>query len=403
MTATVRAQGIERYSMAGENAATAGHTTGNQPYNLQIGPVTLRADAGSTVSYNDNINLANTGRQEDWIITPGVNIHGLWQATELNTLKFDLGIGYQEYLLHPNNSAPLILPDSQTQFNVFIGDFKITLHDAFSYQQNPVAVGQLSNVSQFSIFSNDAGIIVDWDLSGIIASLRYDHKTFLVLQQAYSYLDNQSDTVSPQVIFAFTKTIQAGFSASFGSTRYDQNVQNNSIQLSAGPFVQAQISENLAVVAQTGWQVTQYSHGGSNGDNSGISAPSVSVGINHRINDALQQSLTAGREFIPGITSNYTDRIYVNYTPSWRATSLFNIAPQLWWESLQDSNATAGGISTAPVDETSTRLGAGLAISFALTEHAKVNLSYNYVMKSSNQRSLDYYQNLVSLGLGYQF
>src|ERR1022692_3627264 len=59
MTATVRSQ-IE-----------------NQPYNLKIGPVTLRADAGSTVSYNDNINLANTGRQEDWIITPNLNVHGL--------------------------------------------------------------------------------------------------------------------------------------------------------------------------------------------------------------------------------------------------------------------------------------------------------------------------------------
>ena len=144
-----------------------------------------------------------------------------------------------------------------------------------------------------------------------------------------------------------------------------------------------------------GWEFSSYAQTGSNGDSSNINSPTVSAGITHRINDALRQSLTVGREFIPGITSNFTERTYANYTPSWHATSLFDVAPQLWWESLQDSSAT--------VHETSTRLGAGLNIGFALTQHATVTLGYNYVLKSSNVRSMDYYQDLVTLGLTYQF
>jgi hypothetical protein len=375
--------------------ATVRGQIANQPYNLQIGPVTLRADAGSTVSYNDNINLAETGRQHDWIITPDVNIHGLWQVTDLNVLTFDLGVGYEKYLLHPSDSSPLISPDSQARFKIFVGDFKITLHDAFTYQNNPTQVGQLSNVSQFQYFSNDAGITVDWDVGDMTVTLGYDHINFYVFQQTYSYLDYQTDTVSPQVTFSFSKTIQAGFNASLGSTRYDQTVQNNSTQLSGGPFVSAQISENLSINAQAGWEFTDYAKGGSNGDSSNIDSFYGNVGITHRINDALQQSLTFGRAYLPGITSNYTDQIYANYTPTWHATSLFDIAPQFSWQQLQDSEAT--------VRQNSTIFGAGLNIGFKLTEHSTVNSTYSYLMKNSNLNSTSYSQDLVSLGLKYQF
>ncbi len=396
MTGTGFAQGIERYSLAGESAyAASAANTSNQPYNLQIGPVTLRVDAGSTLSYNDNITLADTGRQSDWIVTPDLNLHAKWQATELNALTLDLGLSYQHFLSHSVYDGVQIAPNSQTQFNIFIGDVKINLHDIFSYQQNPLEVGQLSNVAQFDVFSNDAGVTADWDLSDIILSLSYDHGSLWAFQQTYSYLNNQSETVTPVVTVNLSKTIQAGVSGSVIDTRFDQRVQNDSVQLTAGPFVTAQISDNLSAQARVGWEYAKYDQGGSNGDQSNISAPSGSAGVTHRINDALQESLTAGREFLPGITSNYTDRVYVNYTPTWHATSLFDIAPEFWWESLQDSYAT--------VHENSTRFGADLAIGFEVTEKMTLNLSYNYVIKNSNEKSMDYYQNLLGLGLKYQF
>jgi len=367
----------------------------NQSYNLQIGPVSLRTDAGSTVSYNDNINLANNGKQDDFIITPDINIHGLWQATELNVLTFDLGVGYEEYVLHPNDSSPLISPDSQAQFKLFVGDFLFTFADAFSFQNNPTQVGQLSNVSKFEQLSNDASVTADWDVGDLTAELGYHHTNFDVLGQKYGYLDYQSDSISPQVTFTFTKTIQGGLTATVSSTRYDQDVENNSTEFTAGPFLSAQVSENLSVIARGGWVYSDYASGGSNGDSSNIDSFNGSAGITHRINDALTEAVSFGREYLPGLTSNYTDRIYANYTPSWHATSLFDLAPQFWWESLQDSGAT--------VRQTSTRFGAALNIGFTLTQHSTLSLDYAYVTKSSNQSVLNYSQNVLSLGLNYKF
>ncbi len=367
----------------------------NQPYNLQIGPVTLRADAGSTVSYNDNINLAQTGREDDWIVTPDFNVHGRWQATQLNILTFDLGVGYQQYILHPSNDSFQIAPDSQLKFQMWISDFEIIFHDGLSYENNPVGVGQVSNVTQFHRLTNSADITVDYDIGDMTLSLEYSHTNFYVFESAYSYLDYQSDAVSPQVSFKFSKTIEAGFGVSLDSTRYDQTVENNYTEITAGPFVSAQLSENLSVIAKGGGEIAQYGQGGSNGDTSSLESYYGSAGITHRINSALSEAVSFGREYIPGLTSNYTDRIYANYTPKWRATSLFNIAPQFWWEHLQDS----GGI----INETSTRFGAALNLGFTLTEHATVNFGYNYVNKNSNLKSLSYSQDVLTLGLNYQF
>jgi hypothetical protein len=392
-----RAQGIERESMAGENAAESSLNTNveNQPYNFQVGPVNLRVEAGAGISYNDNIQLADTGRESDLILQPSAAIHALWQATQENALTLDLGISYQHYFEHSTYDAFLISPDTLTQFNLFVGDFKINLHDAFSYQDNPVQVGQLSNVPQFSRFTNDAGIKVDWDLGDIVTSLAYDHTNFWVFTPAYEYLNYQSDSVSPQLTYNISKTIQAGLTSTLTDLRYDQNFQNNYTEVKGGPFVTAQLTNALSVNAQAGWDYADYDHGGLNGDSENVNSYYASLGITHRINDVLVESLTAGQEFLPGITSNYTKRIYAQYAPAWQATSAINLGAQFWWENLDDSNAT--------FRENSNRYGAGLSLNYAATDHVTLGLSYNYVLKISDLNYYNYSQNLVSLQCRYAF
>src|SRR5450631_41111 len=76
MTDKAKAQGIERVSLSGENLAEQLRQSGvNQTYNMRLGPVTLRVEADTSISYNDNINLAKTGRISDFVVTPSFEIH----------------------------------------------------------------------------------------------------------------------------------------------------------------------------------------------------------------------------------------------------------------------------------------------------------------------------------------
>jgi hypothetical protein len=392
----VQAQGIERESLAGEAAAGAVHGSDeDQPYNVQLGPVNLRASTAFSTSYNDNINVAHTGRQTDVILTPSADISGIWQATELNALTFNLGIGYEYYTMHSGTSSLVLSPDSATEFNVFVGDFRINLHDRFSYQQDPIQVGQLSNASQFSRFQNQAGITVDWDLGDMILTSGYDHSNLWVFQSNLDYLTYQTDSVTESATFKISKTIDAGIEVTASDSRYDKNVQNDSVTIEGGPFVTAQISENLAFNAHAGWQYSNFDTGGSNGDTEDIDSFYGNLGINHRINDVLRESLTGGQEYIPGITSNFTQRVYANYMLSWKATQFIDLSSNFWWENLEDSNAS--------VRQTANRYGAGLTLGYKITDHANISAGYTYVLKDADPSIFSYYQNQATLGFRYQF
>ena len=63
----------------------------------------------------------------------------MWPITQLNTLKLDLGVGYAFYLDHSeyNTNGLLLSPGSQLAFDIFVGDFRINIHDRFSLEQDP--------------------------------------------------------------------------------------------------------------------------------------------------------------------------------------------------------------------------------------------------------------------------
>jgi len=367
----------------------------NQSYNLRIGPVNLRVETDLTFSFNDNISLTKTGRVSDIIVTPMGIVHASWVVSDLNTLKLNVGIGYEAYLLNSQYNNLVLAPDSQASFNFFAGDVAINLQDTFSYQQDPTAVAQLSNQARLNRFLNDAGVTAQWDLNDIMVDLAYDHSNLWVMDSIYNYLTNQSDTFAPKLTIKVDESISTGVNASVSYTQYQQSFENNFFSESAGPFVNATLSNNLSLTGQFGGFFSQYQHGGGNGDNSSIASYYGSLGINNQLNTAWSQALTAGREFLPGLTSNYTDRIYANYSDSWQATKEIALNSSIFWENLTDSDST--------FRETSDRYGVNLGLNDTLSPHANLSFNYQFLLKDSDPSYLSYIQNVGTVEMVYNF
>jgi hypothetical protein len=391
------AQGIERQSLAGEGAADAlKQSEDSQAYNLQLGPVSIRADASVTTEFNDNINIAKNGRQADGIIQPSVGIAGAWQVTDLNTLTFDLGLSYESYLEHSEDDSFLVSPDSQLVFNLFVGDVKLKFYEQLSYQNDPVAVGQLSNTAQFNRFTNVAGVRADWDLGDMILSADFNHTNLWVFSQPYQYLSYEADTISPVLTFKISPTIDAGLMTSFSDVRYEQNVQPDQDSASGGPYVTASLTDNLSITAGAGYYYARYDSGALNGDSSTSNGTYyANLSINHRINDVLHETFSAGRETILGVNTDYTDRVFANYDMDWTATSFLSVGANLWWENLNDS--------AGPFGQSADRYGIGVALTYQLMDHLSTTFSYNFVLKDANPSFFSYYQDVVTLGLSYHF
>ena len=424
-----RAQDAVRPSLAGEAAAEARRQQIDKiPYNLQLGPMKFRLSATFGIEYNDNINLAEdasytfpsttgpititTEAQDSIILRPQVNINALWPLTQLNTFKLDIGIGYSFYLDNSdfNTNSILISPGSQLAFDIFVGDFRINIHDRFSVQQDPISEIALSNVADYGRFENTAGISVLWDLNQAVVTLGYDHYNFIALNDDFEYLDRAAEIFSGSVGFTPSATMTVGLEGYVVDTYYDQNVLNDSWSYSGGLFLETQLSTNLKVRIAGGWQVIDFDNTGIVNDAHDLDDYYANLLLSHRVNNVFTHNLAIGHEAQLGVNSNYVRLNYVRHTATWNILYHTLLSTELFYEDAEDSgglgvfNLLPGVPNINPfVAEHVHRYGGALTLGYQLTPHVTLGFRYQYTQKDSDQPLRDYRQNRVSIDGTYSF
>jgi len=394
----LRAQDAFRPSLAGEAAAEARRQSIESiPYNLLLGPVRFLFSTTVGVEYNDNINLAETDKQDDVIIRPQFNIDAIWPVTQLNTLKLDLGLGYSFYINHPNadTNGVIIAPGSQLSFDIFVQDFRINVHDRFSLQQDPVAEAQLSNVVDYGRFENTIGASVLWDLNKVVLTFGYDHYTYISTTSALDYLDRNAEELSFSAYFALTSTTGAGIETSAVFNYYDQDVLNDSVSFNIGPFVETQITNYLKLRASAGGQFISFDSGGTVDDSSDTNDYYANILLAHRINANITQTIAAGHESELGVDSNSVSLYYIRHTATWNIVRNTLLTTELFYEDGNDS----GGLFS----EDFQRYGGAISFGYQLTKHVTVGCRYQYTQKQSDQPLRDYKQNRFAVDATYSF
>ena len=395
---TIRAQEAVRPSLAGEASAEARRQSFEHiPYNLLLGPVRFLFSTTLGIEYNDNINLAETNKQDDIIIRPQFNVDAIWPVTQLNTLRLDLGMGYAFYLNHSNanTNGVIISPGSQLAFDIFIHDFRINIHDRFSLQQDPVAQLQLSNVVDYGRFENTFGVSVLWDLNKAVLTFGYDHYTYISTTSAFDYLDRNAEELSFSAYFALTSTTGAGLETSAVFNYYDQNFINDSVTYSVGPFLETQITNYLKLRVSAGVQFISFDSSGGVKDTSDTNDFYANILLSHRINPYITETLSAGHESQLGVNSNSVVLNYVRHTSTWNVVRNTLISTELFYEDGDDS----GGIFSEHIQ----RYGGAIGFGYQLTKHVTVGARYQYTQKQSDQPLRDYKQNRVSIDATYSF
>ncbi len=408
----LRAQDAIRPSLAGEAAAEARRQSIDDiPYNLLVGPIRFRLSATAGFDYNDNINVADINRQEDFIFRPQVNLHSIWPITQLNTLRLDLGVGYAFYLDHSeyNTNGILLSPNSQLSFDIFVGDFRINFHDRFSLEQDPIGEPGLSNVADYGRFQNTAGVSVLWDLNKAVVTFGYDHYNFIATNDDFAYLDRNADILLGSVSIAATSTTGVGAEGTVVWNRYDQAFLNDSDTYSFGGFIETQITGYLKLRLAGGYQMIDFDGtsfvvapfpGFGGGFVAFADSPSlddyyVNILLSHRVNAAFTHRLSAGHESQLGVNSNYIKLNFVRHTATWNIINRTLLATEFFYEDAEES----GGF----INENFHRYGGALSLGYQLTRNITLGARYQYTRKSSDVFLRDYIQNRVSLDGTYSF
>jgi hypothetical protein len=408
------AQELPRPSMAREDQKNPLPTD----YNIKAGPVLFNFTGSLDGEFNDNIGLTNSGTKSDFLITPEVGIEAQWPVTQTNTLSLSTSLGYTKYLIHPqyDQSHLLVAPDSNVSFDIYTGNFKINIHDDFSYQQDPVQEAALSNVVNFDRFQNVAGVGVLWDLNKVILTLNYDHIDFIStdLQTvggayindpgALSYSANQ---VSTSAEFLTSSTFIFGFEAAASQREYFQ-YQGDYDQLSAGPYIKVQITDHIKAQLSGGFDyISTPSNNvfapiaatGVIGPGSGGGSDSsyyVNLTIDHNLNKYFLERLALGHELELDLVGQESDVTYINYSASWKVNDHLNLSFDVGYQDVDEESGLIGASSF-------NLFNAGAQANFPITKSLSGALVYQFNDKMAEDSNQSFQQNQVDLLLTYHF
>lgn len=388
-------------------------------YNFAIGDIRFGLAVGVGVEWNDNITLSEDNRISDFIFRPVLNLESSWKMSELNTLRFSIGVSYAKYLEHSefDTNGVLVSPTSDVAFTFFLGTVKFTLRDRISYQEDAYDVPDLSNTPVYGRWENQAGIEMDWAINQSFSLvLGYDHYNLWTPEDEFALQDRAIDTVFVKPGFQINPAIKVGVNASASFINFDSSDRSDSTGILVGPYIEWQLSEYTNLYLEGGFQSLTFD-GPSNYNDTGIDQLGltsddadavreilednedsdnyyVKFEINNRPNDVFRHRLSFSRTTEIGFASNYYEIDHVEYNADWKAFQHVEIGPTLFYEHYTTSGA---------LDEEADRFGAALGIRYHFSNSITLGLDYRYIWKDSNLPGSDYYQNLAFLSLYYKF
>jgi hypothetical protein len=370
----------------------------DEHYNLAVGPLRFNVAAGVGIEFNDNINLSDHDRQSDIIFRPSLNIDTVWQLSDLNTLRFSMGLSYAKYFDHTqyDTRGVLFSPNSELAMTIMVGEVSITVRDRFSYQEDPYAIPTISNEAVFRRYENLAGIQADYDINAFShITVGYNHYNLWAVEDpAFDETSHSIDTVYVRPSVKIAPTVTLGLDASYSYIQYDQDVFNNGSSVLAGPYIDWAVTDSTRFYVEGGYQDFISDGGGTIGNVSDNNSYYIKTEIDNRLSDYFNQRLSFSKTIEAGYTSQYYELWHLEYAADWKITPDLVLDPVLFYEHYR-----ASGGETDNGD----RFGTDLGLRYTLTPSVTLGADYRFVLNNSDIPDSSYYQNLVLLSLFYNF
>lgn len=388
-------------------------------YNFAIGNFRFGMAVGVGIEWNDNIRLSQNNRESDFIFRPILNLEANWKMSDLNTLRFNVGVSYAKYFDHSDldTDGVLISPTSELAFSFYVSNVKFTLRDRLSYQEDSYDVPQFQGGPVYGRWENQAGIEMDAQLSQTFdISVGYDHYNLWTQGNDFELQDRVIDTVFVTPGYQLSPGVKIGVNASMSWFDFDASERADGTNLLVGPYIEWQITEYTNLYLEGGYQMMNFD-GGSDFANDAIDQLNLSsedadsvrqilrddedsgnfyikFEINNRPNDVFRHRLSYSHTAELGFSSDFYELDHVEYNADWKPIAHTEIGPSLFYEHYTSSGR---------LSEEADRIGAALGVRYHFSNSLTLGLDYRFIWKDSNLEGADYYQNVIFASLYYKF
>ncbi len=359
------------------------------------GPVGFSVGAGLRLTYDDNVLLEETNPQDDFIITPGVNVGVFYPITDRTRLNFAVGLGYEIYTQNTRDDRFTLAPNSEIALDFEVGRSLITVYDRFSYSQDLLDQGEARSSSNYGGFDNTAGIRGSWVPEPLLVEGGYSWNLFFSTDDEFSDLDRNSHQVFARVGHIIQERTRWGVEVSGSLTQYDEPLRNDFTSLSAGPYLEWQVTEAINLNLRGGWSWTMFDDGGLLPAPDDVSVPYVAIQASHQLTAYFSHNLSAVREVRVGVNTQYVEIFSFRYGTSWQMSDLISLNAGAFYETGEEPSF----LFTEEFD----RFGFDVGLPFQLTDHLSLAVGYQFTIRESNVAGRDYDNNRATLNLNYQF
>jgi hypothetical protein len=413
-----------RVSQAGDAAAEARKLAiANTAYNVKAGALKLRFHSGMSVEYTDNVNATHQNAQSDMSFSPQFNVTASMPVSTHNQLAFSIGAGYAYYLKTSRLNHLFITPDTDTEFDIGIGDFTINFHNRMTLSQDSYSQTE-SGTANAGYFEDTAGVRVNWDLNRLRFSLGLDHQSYSATTTGFEYRDHGTEIINLIAEFFVNQNFRVGLQLGSSMTAYDLKpaftnmtvitatttnivpvastvALNDQRSFNFGPFAQAQLSPFLSVKVSAGYTTIFVD---SSGTAAGAGTSGGSLGafygdltVAHKVSRLFSYDMSFGRQIQLGLFSNSLDLLYARFTPRFNHIRKVELTMPIAYEHAEQSSGT----TTA--GEILDRYTFGLEAAFQISRKLDSRVGYYYSTKLSSIPAGSYVQNRLVFDLNYRF
>jgi len=398
---TATAQEALQNQAHGQDAAVARTAAlQEQNYTVKYGDYRLLVTPYAGAEWNDNINLSENNKEDDYIINSGVGLVSSYQLTQRNVLFLDITIGYSRYLKHPNLSTFDLNSTSGTglSFDIGVKDVTINVHDWMSYSQDPAAQnGSVANTANYGTFENTAGIAATWDLNKASLQVGYDHQNVMSTSAEFDNINHSSEMLFVRPGLQILSQVTVGLDATAAYTTYSKDDLNNSDAYTLGLFVDYVPDEFVKISARGGFTTYQIRNTSSTITTADQNSWYADLDLSHQVTDAISYSLSAGHDVQLGTQSDLTETWHVRPNINWKIIKDWGINTAFFYEHGKEGLGNVIGNDTEIYDW----YGGELTLGHELTKHFSMSINYRLTIRSSNAADSNYTQNLVGLQLSY--
>lgn len=377
--------------------------------NIRLGDLELDLKGSLTQDYDSNIGRARRDPRSDWITRLGIDLGGDLELTSINTLRLSLGAEYRKYWSNPEydseRNSIILTPNTKLELILVAGNFEFSIYEQFSLLSdpgdrrfvNPSTNAVIADIVLYNRIRNRFGVDGIWTINPYLdANSSLSRLDIIPLGNDFDDTERHSYTGSLGLTHYYAANFDIIGRVSGSIDRWATDFQSDSASLSPGAGAKWQPTEFIESEFFLSWTTRTFDSNSNNLDNTeqtqGLSG---NFSISHAINDELRHSLTYNRSFDLGNSSNGIKTQVVDYRVDYFGFERSNLFFSVNWNQGIESGSA--------FSESFERWIYSTGLGYPLSPQLDFYLSYNRTIRDSNITERNYFRNLFSVRLTYDF